>query len=139
MFFGAPDLGLTQLLVEVLSVVVLAVVMTRLHLSARDPRPLEDWLRDGTLALICGVAVALLLTRVLQGPFDGRLGAFFAASSVALGHGRNIVNVILVDFRGLDTLGEIVVVMTAGIAVLALLRRQHRREIAPKARGGTLT
>ena len=69
-----------------------------------------------------------LLLRVLQGPFDGRLSEFFAANSLAVAHGRNIVNVILVDFRGLDTLGEIAVVMTAGIAVLALLRRQHKRK-----------
>ena len=133
LFFGAPDLGFTQLLVEVLSVVVLALVMARLHLSARDPRPLEDWLRDGTLSLISGGAVSLLLLRVLQGTFDGRLSAFFAANSAAIAHGRNIVNVILVDFRGLDTLGEISVVMTAGIGILALLRRQHHRTATPDA------
>lgn len=126
--FGAPDLGFTQLLIEVLSVVILALVMTRLRVAMRNPRSLEDWLRDGFLALVCGTSVAILLLRVVQGAFDGRLSAFFAKSSFALGHGRNIVNVILVDFRGLDTLGEITVVMTAGIAVLALLRRQHNRE-----------
>jgi multicomponent Na+:H+ antiporter subunit A len=139
--FGAPDLGFTQLLVEVLSVVILALVMTRLRLGVRDPRPLEDWLRDGFLALVCGTSIAFLLLRVVQGVFDGRLSEFFARNSVALAHGRNIVNVILVDFRGLDTLGEITVVMTAGIAVLALLRRQHRRDgvaapaVAPAAAG----
>ena len=125
--FGAPDLGFTQLLIEVLSVVILALVMTRLRLGVRDPRPFEDWLRDGFLALVSGASVAFLLLRVVQGVFDGRLSAFFAQNSVAIAHGRNIVNVILVDFRGLDTLGEIAVVMTAGIAVLALLRRQHKR------------
>ena len=124
LYFGAPDLGFTQLLVEVLSVVVLALVMTRLRLGPRDPRPLEDWLRDGTLALVCVAGIALVLLRVLEGRFDSRLGDFFASASVALAHGRNIVNVILVDYRGLDTLGEITVVMTAGIAVLALLRRR---------------
>ncbi len=139
LFFGAPDLGFTQLLVEVLSVVVLALVMARLHLSVRDTRPLEDWLRDGTLALICGAAVSLLLLRVLQGTFDGRLSAFFEANSAAIAHGRNIVNVILVDFRGLDTLGEISVVMTAGIGVLALLRRQHKRERSAAESGGSMS
>jgi len=53
---------------------------------------------------------------------------------VPIAHGRNIVNVILVDFRGLDTLGEIAVVLTAGIAVLALLRRQHKRQAAAEDR-----
>jgi multicomponent Na+:H+ antiporter subunit A len=128
LFFGAPDLGFTQLMVETLSVVILALVMTRLHLSAADPRPAEDWLRDGSLAIICGVAIAAVLLRVLEGVFDGRLSEFFAANSVPIAHGHNIVNVILVDFRGLDTLGEISVVMTAGIAILALLRRQHKRK-----------
>ncbi len=132
MLFGAPDLAFTQLLVETLSVVILALVMTRLRLSAQDPRPYEDMARDGLLALVIGVATSLLLLRVLQGVFDGRLSEFFAQHSVEIAHGRNIVNVILVDFRGLDTLGEITVVMTAGIAVLALLRRQHKRGAKPK-------
>jgi multicomponent Na+:H+ antiporter subunit A len=126
--FGAPDLGFTQLLIEVLSVVVVALVMARLHLSPRDPRPFEDWLRDGLLALICGGGLSALLIRVLQFPFPDRLGPFFMREAVPAGHGHNIVNVILVDFRGLDTLGEISVVMTATIAALALLRRQHRRK-----------
>ena len=127
MLFGAPDLAFTQLMVETLSVVILALVMTRLRLSATDPRPYEDWARDGLLALLIGGATSVLLLRVLQGVFDGRLSEFFARTSVEIAHGHNIVNVILVDYRGLDTLGEISVVMTAGIAVLALLRRQHKR------------
>lgn len=138
MMFGAPDLAFTQLMVETLSVVILALVMTRLHLSTEDPRPYEDFARDGFLALLVGASASILLLRVLQGTFDGRLSTFFAQHSVEIAHGRNIVNVILVDFRGLDTLGEITVVMTAGVAVLALLRRQHKREavkteIAPEA------
>jgi multicomponent Na+:H+ antiporter subunit A len=127
LFFGAPDLGFTQLMVESLSVVVLALVMTRLHLEATDLRPWEDLARDGVLALVAGCALTLLLLRVLAVPFNGRLSDFFVANSAAVAHGRNIVNVILVDFRGLDTLGEISVVMTAGIGILALLRRQHKR------------
>jgi multicomponent Na+:H+ antiporter subunit A len=124
--FGAPDLGFTQLMVEILSVVILALVMTRLSLDARDPRPFEDLLRDGTLALVIGVAATALLLKILEGTFDPRLSEFFAANSYAAAHGRNIVNVILVDFRGLDTLGEITVVMTAGIAILTLIRRQKK-------------
>jgi multicomponent Na+:H+ antiporter subunit A len=132
--FGAPDLGFTQLLIEVLSVVIVTLVMTRLHLSARDPRPFEDWLRDGAIALICGGGLSALLIRVVQSPFADRLGPFFTRNALPDAHGHNIVNVILVDFRGLDTLGEISVVMTATIAALALLRRQHKRKsTAPAA------
>jgi multicomponent Na+:H+ antiporter subunit A len=128
LLFGAPDLSFTQFMVEALSVVILALVMTRLRLDTRDSRELEDLVRDGGLALICGLGVTALLYAVLSVPFDPRLSGFFNAGSVPLAHGHNIVNVILVDFRGLDTLGEITVVMTAGIAILALIRGTRRRE-----------
>ncbi|MGN6488032.1 MAG: hydrogen gas-evolving membrane-bound hydrogenase subunit E [Devosia sp.] len=121
-FYGAPDLGFTQFMVEIVSVVILALVMTRLRLDARDPRPLEDWARDGALAAFAGLAVTTLLFRVLEQPLSRLLPEFFERASLPLAHGRNVVNVILVDFRALDTLGEIAVVFTAGIAVLALLR-----------------
>ena len=55
-------------------------------------------------------------------PSTRTLSKFFEAHSLAIAHGRNIVNVIIVDFRGLDTLGEIAVVMIAGLAILALIR-----------------
>lgn len=122
LLFGAPDLSFTQFMVETLSVVILALVMTRLHLDQRDNRIAQDIFRDGGLALVCGVGVTLLMLSVLQTPLDMRLSDLFAATSVPLAHGHNIVNVILVDYRGLDTLGEISVVMTAGIAILALIR-----------------
>lgn len=122
MLFGAPDLSFTQFMVETLSVVILALVMTRLHLEQRDSRILEEVIRDSALALVCGVGIVMLLLVVLQTPLDMRLTEFFAATSVPIAHGHNIVNVILVDYRGLDTLGEIAVVMTAGIAILALVR-----------------
>lgn len=122
LLFGAPDLSFTQFMVETLSVVILALVMTRLHLDQRDNRIVQDIFRDGGLAVICGVGVTMLMLTVLQTPLDMRLSDLFTATSVPLAHGHNIVNVILVDYRGLDTLGEISVVMTAGIAILALIR-----------------
>lgn len=128
LLFGAPDLAFTQLMVEVLSVVILTIVMTNLRLDARDHRPFEDWARDGTLAVVCGAGVSLLLMLVLTGTLDTRLSDFFTATSVPIAHGANIVNVILVDYRGFDTLGEISVVMGAGIAILALLRRRNKAE-----------
>ncbi|MCR6673371.1 hydrogen gas-evolving membrane-bound hydrogenase subunit E [Devosia ginsengisoli] len=126
LLFGAPDLAFTQFMVEVLSVVILALVMTRLRLDERDQRPLEDLARDGTLALVCGVGVSLLLMVVLSGVLDTRLSDLFTATSVPIAHGHNIVNVILVDYRGFDTLGEISVVMAAGIAIMALLRSRAK-------------
>src|SRR5690606_22043447 len=99
LLFGAPDLGFTQFMVEFLSVVILALVMTKLHLDRRDVREFEDLLRDGSIALLCGIGVTALLFAVLQGTLDPRLSDFFNANSVPIAHGRNIVNVILVDFR----------------------------------------
>lgn len=129
LLFGAPDLAFTQLMVEILSVVILTIVMTNLRLDARDHRPFEDWARDGTIAVVCGAGVSLLLMLVLSGALNNRLAEFFTQTSVPIAHGANIVNVILVDYRGFDTLGEISVVMGAGIAILALLRRRRSKAL----------
>jgi multicomponent Na+:H+ antiporter subunit A len=119
-------------MVEIVSVVILALVMTRLRLDARDPRPLEDWARDGAVAVFAGLAVTMLLFRVLEEPLSRVLPEFFARASLPLAHGRNVVNVIIVDFRALDTLGEIAVLFAAGLAVLALLRGPPRPAPAPE-------
>ena len=133
LLFGAPDLAFTQFMVEILSVVILAMVMTRLRLDETDHRQLEDLARDGTLALVCGAGVSLLLMVVLTGDLDTKLSDLFTATSVPIAHGHNIVNVILVDYRGFDTLGEISVVMAAGIAIMALLRRRPKPVVPPIA------
>jgi multicomponent Na+:H+ antiporter subunit A len=126
LLFGAPDLSFTQFIVEILSVVIFALVMTRLHLNRPDQRPARAVLRDGIIAIAGGIGVVLVLVAIVARPLDSRLNTFFETNSVALAHGRNIVNVILVDFRGLDTLGEISVVMTAGLAILALIATGRR-------------
>ena len=135
---GAPDLAFTQFMVETLSVVILALVMTRLRLSPADHRPTGERTVDALVAAACGVGFGLFLLRVTQGSFDSTLTQFFSDYSYTIAHGRNIVNVILVDFRGLDTLGEISVVMVAGLAVLALIRIRLRSadETAGKTGGG---
>ena len=125
--FGAPDVALTQFTVEVLLVVILATVLIRLPLRAGDARTRRERGWDAAVAAACGLSVALVLLAVLAAPFDPRLGAWFGANSVPGGHGRNVVNVILVDFRALDTLGEIAVLAIAAFAVLALLRRGPAR------------
>lgn len=122
LLFGAPDLSFTQFMVETLSVVILALVMTRLRLSPADRRPLGRKLFDGALALVCGLGFMLLLMRATEAPFDDALTAFFNAYSKSIAHGANVVNVIIVDFRGTDTLGEIAVVAVTGLAILALIR-----------------
>jgi multicomponent Na+:H+ antiporter subunit A len=127
--FGAPDLGFTQFMVETLSVVILALVMTRLKLTEDDHRPTREKALDISVAALCGVGLTLMLLSVVQLPFDASLSEFFATYSRSIAHGRNIVNVILVDFRGVDTLGEIAVVMCAGLAILAMIRVRFGKRV----------
>lgn len=122
LLYGAPDLSFTQFMIETLAVVILALVMTRLRLSPTDRRPFRQSLPDAAIGLACGLGLTLLLLKVTQGPFDTALTDFFNQYSKTIAHGANVVNVIIVDFRGTDTLGEIAVVMIAGLAVLSLVR-----------------
>lgn len=122
LLFGAPDLSFTQFMVETLSVVIMTLVMTRLRLSPSDHRGLGQKLLDGTIAVACGTGFALMLLKSTQSPFDTALTDFFSTYSKVIAHGNNVVNVIIVDFRGTDTLGEIAVVMVTGLAILALIR-----------------
>lgn len=131
MLLGAPDLSFTQFMVETLSVVILALVMTRLRLSPADHRPTGEKLMDMAIAGAAGAGLGLALLKITQIPFNTELTDFFNTYARAIAHGRNIVNVIIVDFRGLDTLGEIAVVMITGLAILALIRiRKPRRGAA---------
>ncbi|NTF06786.1 putative monovalent cation/H+ antiporter subunit A [Agrobacterium rubi] len=122
LLFGAPDLSFTQFMVETLSVVIFTLVMTRLRLSPPDHRSLRQKLLDGTIALACGTGFALMLMKATERPFNTSLTEFFSTYSKLIAHGNNVVNVIIVDFRGTDTLGEIAVVMITGLAILALIR-----------------
>ncbi|RVT87028.1 putative monovalent cation/H+ antiporter subunit A [Rhodobacteraceae bacterium CCMM004] len=119
--FGAPDVAITQLLVETLVVVLVAVAMLRLPFLDRKGE--SDW-RPGHLLLgtALGATVTAILLAVLETPLDRRLTDFFETASWPEAFGRNVVNVILVDFRALDTFGEIAVVVIAALAAYALLR-----------------
>ena len=119
--FGAPDVAITQLLVEVLQVVLVAVAMLKLpQLNREYVKTVRGW--DLVLALVIGAATTLVLLSVMATPFDLRLTEYFEAASAPEANGRNIVNVILVDFRALDTFGEIAVVAVAALGAFALLR-----------------
>ena len=120
--FGAPDVALTQFAVETLRIAILAAALIRLPIRSRDDRTASRKWKDGLVALGLGGAVTAILLAVLTTPLDPRLSDWFGANSYAEAHGRNVVNVILVDFRALDTLGEIAVLAIAAIAIAALLR-----------------
>jgi len=88
--------------------------------------PLSARWFDALVAVGAGTLVAALTMATTSGVLDRQLTEFFEHNSYLAAHGRNIVNVILVDFRGLDTLGEIVVVATAGLAGFALIAGRRR-------------
>lgn len=121
LLYGAPDLAMTQFAVETLTAVIFVFVFWQLprtgeRTSSRVKR------RDALIAIAFGVVVSVLTLASATHPTNTRLRDFFAAAAPAEAHGRNIVNVILVDFRALDTLGEITVLATAAVGVRALLR-----------------
>ena len=131
MLYGAPDLAFTQFMVETLSVVILALVMTRLDLQPSDHRHGREMVKDALIALACGAGFTLLLLRAVQLPFNTSLTEFFSQWSKIVAHGSNVVNVIIVDFRGTDTLGEIAVVTITGLVILALIRIRVGGDVKP--------
>jgi multicomponent Na+:H+ antiporter subunit A len=125
LMYGAPDVALTQLLVETLTVIVVTLVLLRLpRLNARQAQLTAGKLWNGLLAVTIGALMTGLILAVNQTELNRSLTDFFEINSYIAAHGRNIVNVILVDFRSLDTLGEITVVALAGLAGYALIQKQ---------------
>jgi multicomponent Na+:H+ antiporter subunit A len=125
--YGALDVAITQLLVETLTVVIVAVALRRLPLLDGARLSRRRRLAALPVAAAAGLAVTLGLLAVLETPLDRRLTAFYEAASWPEAFGRNVVNVILVDFRALDTLGEMLVVALAGVAAMAALGVARRR------------
>jgi multicomponent Na+:H+ antiporter subunit A len=128
-YYGAPDLAITQLLVETLTVVLFMFVILRLPplktISSKMMR-----LRDAILASTFGFLMMLLVLKPVNIQFDHSISEKLATMSYPEANGRNVVNVILVDFRALDTLGEITVIAAAalGIAALVSVKFKKRKE-----------
>ncbi|WP_434212429.1 monovalent cation/H+ antiporter subunit A [[Pseudomonas] boreopolis] len=121
-FLSAPDLALTQLLVEMVTLVLMLLAMNYLpEFSLPERGRLRRW-RDAALAIAAGTGIAVLAYTLMTRPGSTIAGEMLARS-LPEAFGRNVVNVILVDFRGFDTFGEITVFAIAGLVVHALLRR----------------
>jgi multicomponent K+:H+ antiporter subunit A len=130
-WLSAPDLALTQLLVETVTTVLLLLGLRWLpkrkaELWRSDRAPVSTSLRrvtDLVLAILVGAGMALLSYAVMTQPAGNTISRFFLENSYPGGGGRNVVNVILVDFRAFDTLGEITVLAIVALTVFSLLRR----------------
>jgi multicomponent Na+:H+ antiporter subunit A len=119
--FGAPDLAITQVMVETLTVILFVLVFY--HLPPFVPRSTSGQrFRDLAVSIAVGLVMALVVLATASIHLEPILADFFSRQSLPAAYGRNIVNVILVDFRALDTLGEITVLAVAGFGVYALLR-----------------
>ncbi|MGM3388586.1 monovalent cation/H+ antiporter subunit A [Stutzerimonas marianensis] len=120
--YSAPDLALTQLSVEVVTIILLILALffmpDRTPVESSSLRSFRDLILAGTF----GTMIALLAYAVLTRPYES-IASFFLENSVSGGGGTNVVNVILVDFRGFDTLGEITVLAIAAVGIFGLLHR----------------
>ena len=130
----APDLALTQLLIETVTVILFLSVFRLLPELTRYRRRTRVALFDALLASSVGLTVFAALLAV-QTPLGVRIQDYFLANSKTLGGGNNVVNVILVDFRGYDTLGEITVLAVVGVTVYALLKPTPKVSKTPDSEG----
>ncbi|MEX1300553.1 MAG: monovalent cation/H+ antiporter subunit A, partial [Desulfotignum sp.] len=124
--FSAPDLALTQISVEVVTIILLMMALHLLPTTTPKESSTTRQRRDAFLSVLAGGGAAALAMAILTRPYD-TISDFFLAESVPGGGGTNVVNVILVDFRGFDTMGEITVLAIAGLIIYALLHGFERK------------
>lgn len=129
-WFSAPDLAVTQLLVEIITTVLILLGLRWLPKrvaqidNASTPVAWTRRFRDLMLAVGCGGGMALIAYKAMtNAPLSDSIARFFLERAHSEGGGNNVVNVILVDFRGFDTFGEITVLGIVALTVYALLRR----------------
>ena len=120
-YFSAPDLALTQISVEVVTIILLLLALNFLPNRSPAESTGARRTRDGVIAVIGGAAVAGLVWTILMTDFPmTSISEYHLANSYKGGGGDNVVNVILVDFRGFDTFGEIIVLGIAALVIYAL-------------------
>lgn len=119
--YSAPDLALTTFAIETLTVILFVLVLYKLPKYLQFSNVIVK-LRDVIISAAVGIFMSTVVLYVTSLSMQSDLKTYFAEKSLPEGKGRNIVNVILVDFRAIDTLGEITVLAIAAIGVYALLK-----------------
>ena len=119
-YFSAPDLALTQISVEVVTVILMLLALNMLPKETPAESSVPRKLRDGLIAALAGIGVGGA-TWAMTTRNGETLSGYYLDNSVSGGGGSNVVNVILVDFRGFDTFGEIIVLGIAALTIYALL------------------
>jgi len=120
-FYSAPDLAMTQFTIDTLTVVLFVLVLFKLpsFLNLANRRTV---IRDAIVAIIFGILLSMVALRVLHEPTTTNISDFYGDYAYVLAKGKNVVNVLLVDFRGFDTMFEIVVLSIAALGVYSLLK-----------------
>ncbi|MGO1397330.1 MAG: DUF4040 family protein [Brevibacterium yomogidense] len=132
MSLGAPDVTLTQLLVEAMTIIIMMLVLQKLPRTFwKYPRRFQ--LKRGAFALVVGVAMGIATWALLGRRERSDLAMYYLEQAPEISGGDNIVNTILVEFRALDTLGELTVLGMAGIAIVAVMSSVRDRYIDPPA------
>jgi multicomponent K+:H+ antiporter subunit A len=119
--FSAPDLALTQISVEVVTIILMMLALYFLPQITPNESGNKRIFRDITLAVCAGIGIGLMAFAIITRPYE-TIADYYLANSVTGGGGSNVVNVILVDFRGFDTLGEITVLAIAAIGIYVMLK-----------------
>ncbi len=129
-WFSAPDLALTQLAVEMVTVVLFLLGLRWMPKRRETDEDAPDILpirlrriRDFFIAMLAGVGIAVISYAMLTRPAPQSISPFFLEKALPEGGGTNVINVMLVDFRGFDTMGEITVLVAVALTIYALLRR----------------
>jgi multicomponent Na+:H+ antiporter subunit A len=120
---GATDLAFTQFTVDIIALLLLLAILARLPFRRAEHRLPAEKRRDAVLATVVGAVGGLTMLAISAMPFDRALPDWMGENSLPLAKGRNVVNVIIVDFRAFDTLGEITVLGIAALAAWVLFRR----------------
>ncbi|WP_299757241.1 hydrogen gas-evolving membrane-bound hydrogenase subunit E [uncultured Pontibacter sp.] len=119
--FGAPDVAITQFLIETLTVVIFVLLLHKLPAFTYLSHQFKKY-KFIAISVLFGSLMTYVMLLVQQQAIPSELKKYYGKMSYMEAHGRNIVNVILVDFRGLDTLGEITVLAVAALGIFSLLR-----------------
>ena len=133
MICRAPDLALTQMLIETATLILMLLLLGRFPESAErneivDLRMTGRKLYSGALALSVGTIMFFLVTTITNAPHPEPMGPYFLATTVELAGGANAVNTVLVDYRGFDTMGEITVLVISLLGALGLFMRWKEGE-----------
>jgi multicomponent Na+:H+ antiporter subunit A len=131
-FHGAPDLALTQFLVETLTLVIFVLVLRTLPAESDHGNIRRHRLPRAALALAVGASVTTLAVFAMAARTGVPIAALLPDAAYYRGHGANTVNVLLVDIRAWDTLGEISVLLVAATGVASMVFRHRRFGAAPR-------